>query len=239
MTKGKRLYVLDTNVLMHDPTALFKFEEHDVFLPMMVIEELDAAKKGNSEVSRNARQVSRFLNELIETNGADKIETGLTLIRPKALQLKSSDNIGKLRFQIHGGEAKAKAALLTPDRVLPDNQILAAVVELREANPGVPVVLVSKDINMRIKASITGIVAEDYENDRALDDFSLLYTGAAELPADFWDRHESDLRSWTEKGRTYYEVKRRPGAESLQLQPIIKGTGDSLLAVQLDQGQYC
>ena len=209
MTKGKRLYVLDTNVLMHDPTALFKFEEHDVFLPMMVIEELDAAKKGNSEVSRNARQVSRFLNELIETNGADKIESGLTLIRPKALQLKSSDNIGKLRFQIHGGEAKAKAALLTPDRVLPDNQILAAVVELREANPGVPVVLVSKDINMRIKASITGIVAEDYENDRALDDFSLLYTGAAELPADFWDRHESDLRSWTEKGRTYYEVKRR------------------------------
>jgi PhoH-like ATPase len=209
MTKGKRIYVLDTNVLMHDPTSLFKFEEHDVFLPMMVIEELDAAKKGNSEVSRNARQVSRFINELIETNGAGKIESGLTLIRPKALQLKSSDNIGKLRFQIHGGEAKLKAALLTPDRVLPDNQILAAVVELREANPGVPVVLVSKDINMRIKASISGIVAGDYENDRALDDFSLLYTGAAELPADFWDRHEQDLRSWTEKGRTYYEVKRR------------------------------
>jgi PhoH-like ATPase len=209
VTKGKRIYVLDTNVLMHDPTSLFKFEEHDVFLPMMVIEELDAAKKGNSEVSRNARQVSRFINELIETNGAGKIESGLTLIRPKALQLKSSDNIGKLRFQIHGGEAKKKAALPTADRVLPDNQILAAVVELREANPGVPVVLVSKDINMRIKASISGIVAEDYENDRALDDFSLLYTGAAELPADFWDRHEHDLRSWTEKGRTYYEVKRR------------------------------
>ena len=209
MTKGKRIYVLDTNVLMHDPTALFKFEEHDVFLPMMVIEELDAAKKGNSEVSRNARQVSRFINELIETNGADQIESGLTLLRPKALQLKSSDRIGKLRFQTHGGEAKAKAALLTADRVLPDNQILAAVVELREANPGVPVVLVSKDINMRIKASISGIVAGDYENDRALDDFSLLYTGATELPADFWDRHEHDLRSWTEKGRTYYEVKRR------------------------------
>ena len=66
MTRGKRIYVLDTNVLMHDPTALFRFEEHDVFLPMTVLEELDAAKKGASEVSRNVRQVSRFLDELIE-----------------------------------------------------------------------------------------------------------------------------------------------------------------------------
>ena len=212
MTKGKRIYVLDTNVLMHDPTALFKFEEHDVFLPMMVIEELDAAKKGNSEVSRNARQVSRFINELIETNGAGKIESGLKLVRPKALQLRSSESIGNLLFQIHGGDAKKKAAAgaasgSASKSHLPDNQILAAVIELGNSHPGVPVVLVSKDINMRIKASITGIVAEDYENDRALDDFSLLYTGAAELPSDFWNRNENDLRSWTEKGRTYYEVK--------------------------------
>jgi PhoH-like ATPase len=204
VTKGKRIYVLDTNVLMHDPTALFKFEEHDVYLPMMVIEELDAAKKGNSEVSRNARQVSRFINELIETNGASKIESGLKLMRPKAIQLKTSDSIGNLRFQVHGGEAKKKAAT-----ILPDNQILAAVIDLRHSDPGVPVVLVSKDINMRIKASISGIVAEDYTNDRALDDFSLLFTGAAQLPTDFWDHHEKDLRSWPEKGRTYYEVKRR------------------------------
>jgi len=212
VTKGKRIYVLDTNVLMHDPTALFKFEEHDVFLPMMVIEELDAAKKGNSEVSRNARQVSRFINELIETNGAGKIESGLKLVRPKALQLRSSESIGNLLFQIHGGDAKKKAAAgaasgSASKSHLPDNQILAAVIELGNSHPGVPVVLVSKDINMRIKASITGIVAEDYENDRALDDFSLLYTGAAELPSDFWNRNENDLRSWTEKGRTYYEVK--------------------------------
>jgi PhoH-like ATPase len=216
VTKGKRIYVLDTNVLMHDPTALFKCEEHDVFLPMMVIEELDAAKKGNSEVSRNARQVSRFINELIETNGSDKIESGLLLVRPKALQLKSSDQIGKLLFQIHGGDAKKKAAAGASGKSkehLPDNQILASVIELREANPGVPVVLVSKDINMRIKASITGITAEDYENDRALDDFSLLYTGASQLPSDFWNQHDKDLRSWTEKGHTYYEVKRRDDEE--------------------------
>ena len=68
------------------------------------------------------------------------------------------------------------------------------------------VVFVSKDINLRIKASIGGIASEDYENDRALDDFSLLYTGATALDADFWQRNGKDLRSWTDKGRTYYEV---------------------------------
>ena len=73
MTRGKRIYVLDTNVLMHDPTALFKFEEHDVYLPMQVIEELDNGKKGTSEASRNARQVSRFLNELVQESGLDNL----------------------------------------------------------------------------------------------------------------------------------------------------------------------
>ena len=80
MTRSKRIYVLDTNVLMHDPTALFKFEEHDVYLPMQVIEELDNGKKGTSEASRNARQVSRFLNELVETSGLDNLAAGIPLI---------------------------------------------------------------------------------------------------------------------------------------------------------------
>src|SRR3546814_3547348 len=93
MTKGKRIHVLDTNVLMHDPTALFKFEEHDVFLPMQVIEELDNGKKGTSEASRNARQVSRFINELIEAQGTDKIASGLVLERPNGLQLRGAQSI--------------------------------------------------------------------------------------------------------------------------------------------------
>ncbi len=242
MTKGKRIYVLDTNVLMHDPTALFKFEEHDVYLPMMVIEELDAAKKGNSEVSRNARQVSRFINELIETSGAEKIGSGLPLTHPKALQLKLSEDVGNLRFQVDGGEAKKKAAAASVPGAskahLADNQILAAVVELRESHPGVPVVLVSKDINMRIKASISGITAEDYTNDRALDDFNLLYTGASELPTDFWNRHEKDLRSWPEKGRTYYEVKRRDDEEWFPNQFLyLPGEEDVELCVAKSEGE--
>jgi PhoH-like ATPase len=203
MTKGKRIYVLDTNVLMHDPTALFKFEEHDVFLPMQVIEELDNAKKGTSESSRNARQVSRFINELIEAHGAENISSGLTLTRPKGLQLRAAESIGKLRFQTGSFDSAKRFGA-----VMPDNQILGSILVLQEAEPQTPVVFVSKDINLRIKASIAGIASEDYENDRALDDFSLLYTGAGPLPEDFWSRYANGLKSWTEKGRTYYEIAR-------------------------------
>jgi len=202
MTRGKRIYVLDTNVLMHDPTALFKFEEHDVFLPMQVIEELDNAKKGMSEVSRNARQVSRFLDELLEGADAEQIQSGITLSHPQGLQLKGQSQIGKLYFQTRPVELGRSFG-----DVVPDNKILASVLALRADHPEVPVVLVSKDINLRIKASISGLVSEDYENDRALDDFSLLFTGAVELPGDFWQKHNQDLRSWSDKGRTHYEVK--------------------------------
>lgn len=200
MTRSKRIYVMDTNVLMHDPTALFKFEEHDVFLPMQVIEELDNAKKGTSEVSRNARQVSRFLDELIEGAGAEHIQAGIVLTHPQGLQL-NRNQIGKLYFQTRPADPGR-----TFGTVAPDNKILASVLELRDENPDIPVILVSKDINLRIKAAISGLTAEDYENDRALDDFSLLYTGATELSEDFWHAHNADLRSWSDKGRTSYEV---------------------------------
>jgi PhoH-like ATPase len=208
MTRSKRIYVLDTNVLMHDPTAMFKFEEHDVFMPMQVIEELDNGKKGTSEAARNARQVSRFINELVEAQGADRIASGLVLSRPQGLQLRGPQSIGVLRFQTSDFDAGKRFGA-----VVPDNAILGAILALKEAEPDVPVVFVSKDINLRIKASIAGIVSEDYENDRALDDFSLLYTGATQLPADFWQRYGKGLRSWTEKGRTYYEIARAEGGD--------------------------
>jgi PhoH-like ATPase len=204
MTRSNRIYALDTNVLMHDPTALFKFEEHDVFLPMQVIEELDNAKKGTSEASRNARQVSRFLNELIESAGSANITTsGIPLVLPHGLQLRGSQSNGKLHFQTDNFDAGKRFGA-----VIPDNHILGAILALKESTPDSRVVFVSKDINLRIKASIAGIVNEDYQNDRALDDFSLLYTGARELPEDFWQRHGKELRSWTDSGRTYYEIAR-------------------------------
>jgi PhoH-like ATPase len=238
MTKQKRIYVLDTNVLMHDPTALFRFEEHDVFLPMTVLEELDHAKKGSSEVSRNARQVSRFVNELIESNGADQISSGLRLLRPKELRLKGVNETGRLLFQ-----TKPVQRTAGDNGAIPDNRILASILDLREHNPAVPTVLVSKDINLRIKAQIYGVQAEDYENDRALDDFNLLYTGHSELPAEFWDRHP-EVRSWSEKGHTYYEVKMKknedwyphqclymPGEEAPEFRVLRMNEGKALLQI--------
>ena len=76
---SSRLFVLDTNVLMHDPAALFRFQEHDIFIPMVVLEELDAGKKGMTKVARNTRQVSRFLDELINDEDSTAIENGLVL----------------------------------------------------------------------------------------------------------------------------------------------------------------
>ena len=238
MTRGKRIYVLDTNVLMHDPTALFRFEEHDVFLPMTVLEELDNAKKGSSEVSRNARQVSRFLDELIENTKGKSIEQGVELRQPKTLQLERGA-VGRLYFQTQN---------IVPDgtnkkKHVPDNLILASIVHLREQRPETPVVLVSKDINLRIKASIYGITAEDYENDRALDDFSLLPAGHHELNADFWDKH-SEVRSWSERGHTFYEIKLRkdeqwypqefvylPGQNEIELRVLRIADGKATLQI--------
>ncbi|HJU40984.1 MAG TPA: PhoH family protein [Tahibacter sp.] len=226
MTRGKRIYVLDTNVLMHDSTSLFRFEEHDVFLPMTVLEELDNAKKGTSEVARNARQVSRFINELVENSNGRKIEEGLDLLLPKGLNLKRGKSVGRLYFQTRGTEgngAKTKA----------DNQIIAAVLALRGDRKGVPVVLVTKDINLRIKASIFGITAEDYENDRALDDFNLLYVGHTELPETFWSLHQKDLRSWSERSHTFYEVKLRKNEEWFPHQCLYIPDGDDMLELRV------
>lgn len=199
----KRIYVLDTNVLMHDPTALFRFEEHDVYLPMQVLEELDNAKKGTSEASRNARQASRFLSELIQAHGDGHLDNGLALTPPQAVQLRNAEGAGRLRFQIRPVETVSRFG-----KALPDDQILAAILALQLHEPQHAVVLVSKDINLRIKASIAGIGNEDYENDRALDDFSLLYTGVTAVPEDFWHRYGAGLKSWTDKGRTYYRLQR-------------------------------
>jgi PhoH-like ATPase len=198
MTGSKRIYALDTNVLLHDPTSLFRFEEHDVFIPMTVLEELDEKKKGASEVSRNGRQASRFLNELIERGKHDDLAKGLELSNPQGIKLRHGASVGRLYFQHRRSNGHGKA----------DNQILAAVMELRDQHPDRAVILVTKDINLRIKASIDGVIAEDYENDRALDDFSLLYTGATKLPEEFWELHP-EVRSWTERGRTFYQVDRR------------------------------
>lgn len=203
MSKSKRLYVLDTNVLMHDPTALFRFEEHDVFVPMVVLEELDAAKKGLSEVSRNVRQVSRFIDQLLAREPDQDICNGLSLKPLQGLELDNGS--GRLFFQTQAPSEKSKP---NNNDALADNQILHALLHLQEQQPEREVVLVSKDINLRIKAVINGLPAEDYQNDKALDDLDLLYSGYTEFAEDFWQSHP-EVESWsTESGDTWYRCQR-------------------------------
>jgi len=200
---GKRLFVIDTNVLMHDPTSLFRFAEHDIFLPMIVLEELDNNKRGATEVARNARQTSRFLDDLISGLTPQQIESGLSL-NPKHLSLNHGVQCsGRLFFQTQHFKNDLPDSL--PGNKA-DNSILTTTLGLKKIYAETDVTLVSKDINLRIKASVLGINAEDYHNDQVLEDVNLLYTGALQLDDRFWDEHGKEMESWKESGRTFYRV---------------------------------
>ena len=192
-----RLFVLDTNVLLHDPMALFRFEEHDIFLPMIVLEELDGHKKGMTEVARNGRQTSRLLDALAGVKGADMAH---------GLALNSTGNTaagGKLYFQTTPLDVSMPAAL---PQGKADNQILGVVAALQKQYAPREVILVSKDINMRVKARALGLDAEDYQNDKTLEDGDLLYSGSLALPADFWTRQAKDVESWQSGSTTFYRI---------------------------------
>jgi PhoH-like ATPase len=193
----RKLFVLDTNVLLHDSNSLFKFEEHDIFLPMMVLEELDHQKKGMSEVARNARQVSRFLDGLVA--GAKELEKGVELDT-----LGNQEALGKLHFQTSALHSKLPIELPLGKA---DNAILNVVHALQLEHAKREVILVSKDINMRLKARSLGLPAEDYLNDHVLDDSDLLYDGVMPLPENFWTKHGKDVESWQQGGTTYYRIK--------------------------------
>jgi PhoH-like ATPase len=205
-----KIFVLDTNVLMHDPTSLFRFEEHDVFLPMITLEELDNHKKGMTEVARNARQASRFLDEIVSGTPAD-IEKGFSLAR------RNQGSSGRLFLQTRIMNGNLPAALPTTKA---DNQIIGVVMHLQDDFPKRQVILVSKDINMRIKARALGFAAEDYFNDKVLEDTDLLYTGLKALPADFWETHGKGMESWQADGHTYYRV-RGPLCSSLMVNQFL------------------
>jgi PhoH-like ATPase len=198
-----RLFVLDTNVLMHDPTAIFRFEEHDIYLPMVVLEELDAHKKGLSEASRNVRQVSRFLDDMMRGATKEQIDRGITLPSGYSGNHGKRPSSGRLFFQTR------QLASALPDslpRHSADTAILSQTLALQTENPEARVTLVSKDINLRIKAAVLGVHAEDYYSDKTLEDSDVLYSGMAALGADFWERHGRNMRSWKEAGRTFYEI---------------------------------
>ena len=192
-----KLFVLDTNVLLHDPMCLFRFEEHDIFLPMIVLEELDGHKKGTTEVARNARQTSRTLDVLAGHQGGD-IGNGLLLNTTGHREAK-----GKLFFQTQVLNYALPSSL---PQGKADNQILGVVDALRQQHAPREVVLVSKDINMRVKSRALGLATDDYQNDKTLEDGDLLYSGSMALPADFWTTHGNTVESWQQGLYTFYRI---------------------------------
>jgi PhoH-like ATPase len=218
-----KLFVLDTNVLMHDPTSLFRFEEHDVYLPMMTLEELDNHKKGMSEVARNARQVSRSLDALV-TDVDHGIADGIPLAK-----LGNRDAGGRLFLQTLAIGGTLPSDLASGKA---DNQILAVVQGLQERHADRQVVLVSKDINMRIKARALGLPAEDYHNDQVVEDLDLLYGGTLALTANFWDRHSKGMESWQQGGYNYYRLT-GPAVPGFILNQFVYLEGDMPLSAQV------
>ena len=217
-TKTTKLFVLDTNVLMHDPTSLFRFEEHDVYLPIFVLEELDNNKKGMSEVARNARQATRFIDNLISTS-PDGIEKGVEL---QALGNKNAT--GRLFLQTEFIDHQLPENLANGKA---DNAILGVVTYLHKTQAKRQVSLVSKDINMRIKARALGLDAQDYFNDKVLEDTDLLYGGTLELAEDFWDKNGKDMQSGTLAGHTFYNIKGPACRDLLVNEFVYKEAGDT------------
>lgn len=160
----KKNYILDTNVLLHDPNSLLKFEDNNVLLPIEVIEEIDRFKRESTELGQNARAVSRILDGFRDKG---QLSEGVTL-----------PNGGHLRIAFQKPKASRNGhAVFATDSV--DNRILTLAFGIKKGQPKSHTILVSKDINLRIKADALGLLAEDYENDRIF--IKDLYTGMIEV----------------------------------------------------------
>jgi PhoH-like ATPase len=155
-------YILDTNVLLHDPNSILAFKGNTVLIPIEVIEEIDRFKRESSELGQNARTVSRALDSL---RGKGHLNNGVKL-----------DNGGTLRIIFHGSNGDGEFPF---GHNTVDSRIVGLALAVHKAEPKVPAILVTKDINLRIKADTLGLPAEDYETDRVL--LTDLYTGMIEL----------------------------------------------------------
>ena len=172
------LYVLDTNILLHDPYSLFKFEEHDVYIPIVTVEELDNKKSGNTDVNRNARQATRAIAALMDAHTGESWSSGIPLNGTGNLCM------GKMYIQHTDFDFKAGEHFRKND-----NLYLVVLHHLVEDNRLTPrwskIVMVSKDLNLRIKAQAQGFLAEDYLHDHAVEDADMLYSGIRKMNVSF------------------------------------------------------
>ena len=174
----RKIYILDTNVIIHDPNALQRFDEHDVILPIVVLEEMDHVKKGLDELARNVREASRQLDEL--SLACEDLSKGCPL-----------PGGGHLFFELSN-----RSTELLPDSLSmgsADNRIIAVAMSMQNEHPNRHVILVSKDINLRIKARALGLKTEDYRSDRIITDLSVLPSGKVRLDLNIWETMAEDM----------------------------------------------
>ena len=194
--RRSKAYVIDTNVLIHDPTALIKFEEHQVVIPMTVLEELDKLKLSKSGVATECRQAIRQIDDILGKSTPEQIQQGVPI--PSA---------GKKhgRLSILMDTSTQQRSMLPND--LNDNKIINSLIFLQQQKPKVEIILVTKDINMRLKARGCGIESEDYHNDQLVSDIKSLPKGFHLFKNSFWD-HIDKVESLQETGRTLHKIKR-------------------------------
>ncbi|MBS8239381.1 PhoH family protein [Marinobacter lipolyticus] len=205
------MYVLDTNVLIHDPNALLNFEEHDVIIPMTVLEELDSLKSGKQAVAADCRQAIRNIDKLLGDASPKDIEKGVPIVRAK-----KADPLGTLSI-LMSTEHLGNHSL--PEH-LNDNKIINTLAALQNQHKSRDIILVSKDINMRLKARGFGVEAQDYHNDMLLDDIDLLPKGYKEFANSFWDTIEK-VETIQREGITEHILKREGDLARLNINEFV------------------
>ncbi len=207
----KKMYVLDTNVLIHDPSALLNFEEHQVIIPMTVLEELDGLKSGKQSVAADCRQAIRTIDKLLGDASPNDIEKGVPIVRSTA-----KEPMGTLSILMSAEQTGSHAL---PEH-LNDNKIINSLAALQEKYTSRDIILVSKDINMRLKARGFGVESQDYQSDQLVDDIDLLPKGYLEFPNSFWDTIDK-VETVQREGATEHILKREGELARLNINEFV------------------
>lgn len=205
-----KLYVLDSNVLIHDPSAILQFQEHQVVIPMIVLEELDKLKMGKQSIAADCRQAIRQIDRIIGNAPPTEIAKGVPILRD------DEQTRGSLSILLDSFE---QSSPVLPTN-LNDNKIINSLVKLQQNNPERDVTLITKDINMRLKARGCGIAAQDYHNDQLLSDVDLLEQGFHALTGSFW-QEQHQVETFHDATGTYHKVLKEALPENIHINHFI------------------
>lgn len=218
-----KAYVIDTNVLIHDPNSILNFDEHLVIIPMTVLEELDKLKNGNKSVAADCRSAIRLIDGIIADSPTEKLQQGVPIPRNGG-----TEHCGRLAIMMNRTGEPPEACLPNDNN---DNKIINRVVQMQMENPDVRHILVTKDINMRLKARGCCIHAEDYHNDQLVSDVKQLSTGYHDFAGSFWDR-VSHVDTIQRDNGTFHSLSREVFDSPLYVNQYILDEQDFLARIE-------